>query len=127
MVPRPHCNAPPAGTLLCSLEAVPEGGCKELRYGAGDDAFRLLLYRRGQQVRAYVNSCPHFSLPLNGNSESFFLLEGARIMCAWHCAVFRLEDGFCEEGPASGLTLDRVPVSLVEGNVVIPGGVAHDA
>jgi nitrite reductase/ring-hydroxylating ferredoxin subunit len=93
-----------------------------LRYGSGDAAIRLLLYRRGKEVRGYINSCPHFALPLNGNSEFFFLMEGARVMCAWHCAVFRLEDGYCEEGPAQGLTLDRVPVSIAENNVVLAKG-----
>ena len=117
-----HCHAPAFGTALCCLEAVPDGGCKELRYGSGDAAFRLLLYRRGKEVRAYINSCPHFALPLNANSATFFLLDDARIMCAWHCAVFRLEDGYCEEGPDKGLPLDRVPVSLVENRVMLVEG-----
>jgi nitrite reductase/ring-hydroxylating ferredoxin subunit len=125
MLSRNYCHAPPAGTALCSLEAVPDGGCKELRYGSGDEAFRLLLYRRGKDVRAYINSCPHFALPLNANSDTFFLLENARIMCAWHCAVFRLEDGYCEEGPAQGLALDRVPVLLVESRIMLAEGSTH--
>ncbi len=96
---------------------MPDGACKELHYGQGDGAFRLLLYRRAEQVRAYVNCCPHFSLPLNARPDVFLLLRDSRIMCAHHSAVFRLEDGRCLEGPAKGLDLEAVMVSTMDGQV----------
>jgi nitrite reductase/ring-hydroxylating ferredoxin subunit len=109
---RGHRFAPAPGTLLCQIEAVPDGACKELRFGDGDDSFNLLLYRRGGDVRAYVNCCPHFSLPLNAQPGEFLLLPHSEIMCAYHCAVFRLEDGHCIAGPAEGMGLEPVPVQL---------------
>ncbi len=92
---------------------MPDGGCKELNYGQGDAAFRLLLYRGAELVRAFVNCCPHFSLPLNARPDKFLLLNDGRIMCAHHCAVFRLEDGHCLDGPAKGLNLEVVPVAIM--------------
>ena len=109
---RGHRFAPSPGTLLCRIEAVPDGACKELRFGEGEDCFSLLLYRRGSVVRAYVNCCPHFSLPLNAQPDEFLLLRNSEIMCAYHCAVFRLEDGHCIAGPAEGMGLEPVPVQV---------------
>jgi nitrite reductase/ring-hydroxylating ferredoxin subunit len=120
-----HRYAPAAGSLLCRLEDLPDGRCKELRFGPsdptlpGDGALSLLLSRRGEQVRAYVNCCPHFSVPLNARPDQFVLAGNDRVMCAWHSAVFRLEDGHCVEGPAQGMGLDAVPVRVVEGLVLM--------
>jgi nitrite reductase/ring-hydroxylating ferredoxin subunit len=110
-----HSDAPKPGTLLCRIDAVPDGACKELTYGLGDTAFRLLLYRRAERVCAFVNCCPHFSLPLNARPDEFLLLSDSRIMCAHHSAVFRLEDGRCLDGPARGLDLEAVTVSIMDG------------
>lgn len=112
-----HRYAPASGQRLCALEGVPEGACTELRYGRGDDAFTMLLYRSGLDVKAYVNCCPHFSLPLNARAGEFLLLGGERIMCAYHCAIFRLQDGHCVDGPAVGMGLDRVPIEIRDGHI----------
>ena len=114
-----HRHAPAPGQRLCALESVPEGACTEMRFGTGESAFALLLYRSGGDVRAYVNCCPHFSLPLNARPGEFLLMAGARIMCAFHCAIFRLEDGHCVEGPAVGMALDRVPIEIRDGGIFV--------
>jgi len=114
-----HRHAPALGQRLCALKNVPEGACTELRFGTGESAFALLLYRSGGDVRAYVNCCPHFSLPLNARPGEFLLMAGARIMCAFHCAIFRLDDGHCVDGPAVGMALDRVPIEIRDGGVFV--------
>jgi nitrite reductase/ring-hydroxylating ferredoxin subunit len=101
------------------VNRVDDGACKELRFGDGDGMLSLLLYRRSVEIHAYVNSCPHFSLPLNARPDSFLLMAGARIMCAWHCAVFGLEDGRCLEGPAQGMALESVPVTVRDGGIFL--------
>jgi nitrite reductase/ring-hydroxylating ferredoxin subunit len=117
-----HRLAPAPGSLLCRLDAVPEGACQEVKYGDDEDAFRILVWRQGAQVRAWVNSCPHFSLPLNSQPDEFLMLPEGRVMCAYHCAVFRLHDGFCSEGPAQGMGLDRVPIEVANGEVRVGEG-----
>ncbi len=107
---RAHRYAPAPGTLLCPVNSVEDGACKELRFGDGDGMLSLLMYRCGDEISAFVNSCPHFSLPLNSRPGAFLLMSGARIMCSWHCAVFRLQDGRCLEGPAQGMSLEAVPI-----------------
>ncbi len=108
-----HRHAPLQGSVLCRADELPEGGCKELRFGDGDSALSILLYRHADGIRGYVNSCPHFSLPLNAQPGRFLLLAGERVMCAWHCAVFRLDDGVCTEGPAEGMRLQQIAVNVV--------------
>lgn len=91
----------------------------ELRWGTDEAGFRLLLFRGSTGVVAYVNECPHFSLPLNSQSGQFLLLRGERLMCAWHCAIFGLATGRCIEGPAAGHSLEAVPVTEVNGHIVL--------
>jgi nitrite reductase/ring-hydroxylating ferredoxin subunit len=116
---RAHRYAPAPGTLLCPVNGVDDGACKELRFGDGDGMLSLLLYRRSVEIHAYVNSCPHFSLPLNSRPDSFLLMAGARVMCVWHCAVFGLEDGRCLEGPAQGMALEAVPITVRDGGIFV--------
>jgi nitrite reductase/ring-hydroxylating ferredoxin subunit len=116
---RAHPLAFPPGTRLCALEDLPEGRLREFSSGSGDSAFRLILYRHGSSVRAYVNSCPHFALPLNARPDDFILMKNAQVMCAWHSAVFRLEDGRCIDGPAEGSHLEPVALLVHEGEVLI--------
>jgi len=114
-----HRRTRDGGGTLCRTDAVPDGGCSEVRLGTGEPS--LLLYRNAHDVRGYVNSCPHFSLPLNARPDRFLLLSAQRIMCAWHCAVFRLDDGVCTEGPATGMSLQPVAVRIVGEHVVWDG------
>src|ERR1700750_3157476 len=118
---RDHRYAPAPGTLLCRLDSVADGACKELRFGEGDGMLSLLLHRDGQTVNAFVNSCPHFSLPLNSRPNQFLLLADKRVMCAWHCAVFRMSDGHCIDGPAEGLGLERIAI-VVRGDSIYLAG-----
>ena|SRR6185312_10940532 len=107
------------GQWLCALETLPEGGCAEIPYGEGEGAPTMLLYRSGVEVKAFINCCPHLSLPLNAQPGEFLLMSGARIMCAHHCAVFRLEDGQCVDGPAGKTTLEAVPVEIRDRQVFV--------
>ena len=116
---REHRYAPAPGTPLCRVDSIPIGECREKRYGEGDEALSILLYRSPLGVRAYVNKCPHFSLPLNARPGRFFLLAHEEIMCAYHCAIFRLQDGHCIAGPAEVLGLERVAVRTVDEQVIL--------
>lgn len=101
--------------FLCRLDAIPDGDCIEVHHGQQS----LLVARSGESVWAYVNLCPHFSLPLNSQPNEFLVVGERQVMCAYHCAIFRLEDGRCVEGPAEGRGLDPVPIEVVAGCVVL--------
>lgn len=104
--------------FLCSLDDIPDGGSKGIlpNERGRDQGF---LVRKGTQVFAYVNNCPHYDrAPLGWKKDSFLDGAGDRIMCASHGALFRIEDGVCEIGPCLGQTLDPIAVSVVDGQVV---------
>jgi nitrite reductase/ring-hydroxylating ferredoxin subunit len=101
--------------VLCRFDAVPDGDCLEVMHGGKS----IVLMRSADRVWAYLNVCPHFSLPLNAQSSEFLVIGARQVMCAYHCAVFRFEDGVCIEGPAVGLGLDAVPIEIVDGEVCL--------
>lgn len=116
---REHALAPAPGTELCVLDAVPDGGAKEFVFGEGRDPFRMLVLRSGDRVHGYVNRCPHFGTPLNVQPDRFTLFEHSHIYCSVHYAMFRFEDGHCEEGPCTGDHLTPVPLACEDGRVRI--------
>ncbi len=112
-----HPHAPAAGTPLCAIRDLPEGGARECTFGPVGNAFRILLLRRGGDVWGYVNRCPHFSLPLNYEPGVFWTYDAEIVMCAHHSAMFRFEDGLCVDGPCKGHSLTPLPVRAEGGYV----------
>jgi nitrite reductase/ring-hydroxylating ferredoxin subunit len=99
---REHPSCPPDGAELCRLADVPDEGGYEIAFGG--------------QVWAYENCCPHFSLPLNFDPQTFVTLDGL-VMCAHHTAFFRFDDGKCVDGPCTGAGLPPIPVHCDDGTV----------
>ncbi len=114
-----HPDCPAEGTRLCTIDEIPDQGGHEVSCGDGRENFRVLLLRQGEQVWSYVNFCPHFSLPLNYEPQTFVTLDGL-IMCAHHTAFFNFNDGRCVDGPCIGDGLVALPVH-VDGNMVYFG------
>jgi len=114
---RTHPRAPAPGERLCRVDAIPADNGLEVLRGQGGGALRILLTHSVSGVRAYVNECPHFSLPLNSTPGAFLLTGDGHIMCAYHCALFRLNDGLCVDGPAKDRSLEAIPVAVVDGEV----------
>jgi nitrite reductase/ring-hydroxylating ferredoxin subunit len=107
--------APASGTPLCRIDEVPDGQGREIVFGDGKDAFRIVVFRFGEMTRVYRNCCPHFSLPLNYEPNRFHTFGENLLMCAHHTAIFRLADGLCIDGPCPGERLEPIPVSIAAG------------
>jgi nitrite reductase/ring-hydroxylating ferredoxin subunit len=104
---------------LCRFEQVPDGACIELHSDAVSDVFTLLVHRSGNTARAWLNRCPHFSLPLSSRPGEFIVLKGERILCPHHAAVFSLEDGRGVDARSEGMSLDSVPIEVRDGVVCV--------
>ena len=113
------------GAFLCRLGEVPDGGGCEVVLGDGPGAVRVLVLRRGPDVWAYRNTCPHFSLPLNYEPQTFHTYDGEAVMCAHHGAMFRFEDGFCFDGPCVGSSLDPLAVLRRDDRIHLRGGLTR--
>lgn len=119
---REHPHAPAPGDRLCRVDDIPADNGLEVLRGQGGGALRILLTHSAGGVRAYVNECPHFSLPLNSMPGAFLLTGDGHIMCAYHCALFRLNDGLCVDGPAKDRSLEAIPVAVIDGEVRVANG-----
>lgn len=110
---------PAPGTPLCPLDALDDPGARAFSFGEGAAQFHMFLVRKDDELRAYVNECPHGRTRLDHWPDTFLTLDETRIICAAHAALFRIADGFCVSGPCAGKSLTPVPVEIVEGTVRI--------
>lgn len=68
------------------------------------------VLRRGGQLLAFHNECPHWSVELDLGDGHFYDAALDRIYCKNHGALFLLPSGLCETGPCMGRSLTSFPV-----------------
>lgn len=112
-------GAPPLGTQLCRLDALPASGARGFLFGEDVYRFDMFVVWRDGRLSAYVNDCPHAHTPLDYLPDRFFNLEASHLLCGTHGAQFRIHDGFCVSGPCKGKRLTPVPVYLDGGMIRI--------
>lgn len=98
-------------SLLCRLDAIPDGGASAIEDVAAAAGESVIVARRGDQVRAWLNICPHAGRRLD-YAPGMFLLKGELLICAVHGASFDRNDGVCVAGPCRGEHLHALPVEL---------------
>ena len=107
----------PAGVPLCTLEVIADGAARNFVLQIGEAFFHGFVVRKGETVFGYVDRCPHQGLPLAKTLDDYLTPDRSLITCAWHGALFRIDDGACIGGPCPGAKLTRWPVR-VEGGVI---------
>jgi nitrite reductase/ring-hydroxylating ferredoxin subunit len=108
-------NAPTPGTLLCHRDSLADGQVLMHNTFATDDTaqahlYPLLLLRNGDHVRAFVNRCAHFGVPLAARQDLLLFKPFDSITCNVHYARYRWADGLCDRGDCEGESLIAVPV-----------------
>lgn len=106
---------------LCRLEDIPDGASRGFAPAPGGFT-GLFAVRRGDRAYVFVNACPHVGVALDWAPGDFLTRDGARIVCATHGAEFAVETGLCLVGPCRGDSLERVPVTIQEGRLLVPEG-----
>ena len=101
---------------LCRLDDIPDGGATAVDATLADGDESLILLRRGDQVRGYLNVCPHAGRRLD-YAPGKFLLKNDTLICAVHGATFNQGDGLCIGGPCRGEHLRTVAVQVDDGEV----------
>ena len=84
---------------------------------------RGFIVRIDDDLRGYVNRCPHAGHPLNLGPNRFLTPGGELILCASHGALFDRQTGICIAGPCSGQSLTSVPLKIEAGYVMLGDGV----
>ncbi|MFO1394164.1 MAG: Rieske 2Fe-2S domain-containing protein [Steroidobacteraceae bacterium] len=105
--------------VVCPLSDLADPGAKGFVLGGGDWPLRGFVVRRGDDVRAYVNHCPHAGYPLNARPDAFLAPGAPLILCAAHGALFEIETGHCVSGPCAGLALRPLTVRVASGYVML--------
>ena len=109
----------PETRLLATLDSIEDGGFAEVEATLDGDAESLILHRRGNDVRAWLNVCPHAGRRLDWAPGRFLLGKDGLLVCAVHGASFELEQGLCVAGPCRGESLRAVAVSVHDGKVLL--------
>jgi naringenin degradation protein FdeD len=108
-----------SGRRLCALADIADGGSAGFTMSDDERPLELMAIRRGSDVFVYVNSCPHWGSPLDLYPGRFLNRERTLIQCSTHGAQFRIENGYCINGPCLGASLEPVPCTVRDGEVVI--------
>lgn len=77
----------------------------------------IFLVRKGTEVVAYENRCPHLGVNLDWIEHEFLDDEKKHIQCATHMALFNIDDGQCIAGPCVGDHLTKL-TTRIEGDDV---------
>ena len=102
---------------LCGLDDIADGAGRAFRLGDEARLPNVIVVRRGDRVWAYANNCPHNHIPLDALHQRFVTHDGEWIVCSTHEAVFRFEDGYCEDGPCKGRRLEPVSIAVIAGRI----------
>lgn len=105
--------------VICALDDLKNPGARSFTAGSGDWPLRGFVVRRGADVRAYVNRCPHAGHPLNLRPNEFLTPNESLILCRSHGALFEMATGYCVAGPCIGQALQPVGVQVVDGYVML--------
>lgn len=102
---------------LSALDDIADGGFAEVEAMIDGDAESLVLYRLGEEVRAWLNVCPHAGRRLDWAPGQFLKSKDGHLVCAAHGASFELDRGDCVAGPCRGDALRAVQVQVRDGEV----------
>ena len=100
------------GTRLCALDDIADGAAKGVEIGEKPKSIGIIVLRNGDNVRGFLNRCPHRGLPLETFPDAFLDATGEQLVCTNHGARFRATDGMCVHGPCLNIALVRMPLRV---------------
>lgn len=98
---------------ICKLTDLETTGSKGLTIDYNGQSTSMFVVKKGEQVFAYLNNCPHAGAPLEWQEDVFLNDERSYIVCGMHGALFEIEDGLCVDGPCFNDSLTSIPVTII--------------
>lgn len=105
--------------FLCKLSDIDDPASKAFQIKIGRVKADIFIVRKGEQVYAYQNICPHAQAPLEWNKDAFLDDKKENIVCALHGAIFTIEEGSCTDGPCKGESLKSINIELLDGGIYV--------
>ncbi|MGE0719921.1 MAG: Rieske (2Fe-2S) protein [Alphaproteobacteria bacterium] len=105
--------------VLCRYDDIAENACRSFVLGSGRERLDIFIVRQEGEVHGYVNSCPHAGTPLDWLPDRFLTPDNRFLMCTTHGALFEVKDGMCVRGPCRGIPLEKLPILVENGDVVL--------
>lgn len=105
--------------VICRLDDIEPSGARGFAIGCGDWPLRGFVVRVNNEVRGFINRCPHVGHPLNLRPHRFLTADSTLILCSSHGALFEKLTGFCVAGPCAGQHLREVPLKVDSGFVML--------
>tara|TARA_R110000868_G_scaffold7354_9_gene40036 strand:- start:1316 stop:1642 length:327 start_codon:yes stop_codon:yes gene_type:complete len=103
--------------FLCRLDEIEDPGSRGFENIDGEKPF--FVVRRGGDVFAYRNSCPHYGAPLDWKPDAFLSYDKDLILCSMHSALFNIDDGICIDGPCPGQRLEKVKLTVKDNKIFV--------
>ena len=98
--------------VICRKSELSDPGTRAFTMGSGTWPLKGLVVRRGGEVRAYLNRCPHAGHPLNFFANDFLTSDQRLLMCRSHGACFDIGSGLCVAGPCVGASLNAIEIEI---------------
>ena len=105
--------------VLLPLHRLADGALAEASAEIDGMHESLVVHRRGDAVRAWLNVCPHAGRRLEWAPGQFLVSKEGLLVCAAHGAAFELDAGLCVGGPCRGQSLAAVAVEVVGDAIVL--------
>jgi nitrite reductase/ring-hydroxylating ferredoxin subunit len=105
---------------LASVADLPDPGARGFDPdGTGRDT--LFVVRRGGELHAWRDACPHFGdTPMAWRKDAYLNGDATRIVCHAHGAQFDMASGVCLLGPCLGQRLIPVPIEVTgDGDIML--------
>ena len=106
---------------LCQMADLIDGRSRGFDpLGEGRDT--MFIVRRGDQLFAWRNACPHYDhARMSWKKDEFLNADRSRIICGAHGALFEIDTGRCVHGPCLNQTLTPVALDVRDGLVYLAG------
>ena len=108
-----------ADAKLCLLQDIADNDAIGMVARVEGKQRNIFIARRGEAAYAYLNWCPPTQVLLDQYPGKFFDPEHTFIRCGMHAARFRVEDGFCIDGPCEGESLKPLKTVIEDGAVYL--------
>ena len=104
---------------VTGVAALAHGQALKFEFEREGETREGFVLRRGDELFAYHNRCPHWGVDLDMGEGKFYSELSERIFCSSHGAIFDIETGLCVLGPCVGDSLECFGLSLEAEDVAL--------